>query len=226
MQGESPRVSPVKCVFGGTFPSASHPQSMCTQASAHTTWTKAQRKTHMGVRIRVDVHPHTYRGTHTDAHACVHSHRDTSPHRRLIPSQGSSQLGHLHFPVTATSIPAQPPNPHGLDPAPAPVCPQLQLPWPSCILSRANPFVDSHCLHPSSSAPVKPAVSSGLLHPISYTLLAPCSVAQLVGGLCLEPCPLLLSDARAPLRTLWCCSNPSPTSTTAPSTVAVFLQPR
>ena len=115
----------------------------------------------------------THRGTHTDALTCVRSHRDTSPHRRLIPSQGSSQLGHLHFPVTATSIPAQPPNPHGLDPAPAPVCPQLQLPWPSCILSRANPFVDSHCLHPSSSAPVKPAVSSGLLHPISYTLLAP-----------------------------------------------------
>ena len=59
-----------------------------------------------------------------------------------------------------------------------------------------------------SSAPVKLAVSSGLLHPISYTLLAPCSVAWLaypwlVGGRCLESCPLLLSDARAPIRTLW-----------------------
>ena len=128
MQGESPRVSPVKSVFGGTFPSASHPQSMCPQASAHTTWTKAQRKTHVGVRIHVDIHSHTYRGTHTDAHSCVRSHRDTSPRRRLIPSQGSSQLGHLHFPATATSIPAQPPQP----------------PWPG---SRPSP-----CVSPAPTA--------------------------------------------------------------------------
>ena len=109
MQGESPQVNPVKSIFGGSFPSASHPQSMCTRASAHSTWAKAQRKTAMGVYV--DVHPYTYRGIHMDAHTFVCSHRDTAPGRRLILSQGSSQLGQLHFPVTAASIPAQPPPP-------------------------------------------------------------------------------------------------------------------
>lgn len=204
MQGESPQVNPVKSIFGGSFPSASHPQSMCTCASAHSTWAKAQRKTAMGVRIHVDVHPHTYRGIHTDVHECVCSHRDTAPCWRLIPSQGSSQLGQLHFQLQQQASQHSPHHPPWPGSRPSPVCPQRQLPWPSCILSRANPFVDSHCLHLSSSAPVKLAVSSGLLHPISYTLLAPCLLAYLwlVGGLCLEPCPLLLSEAHAPLRIL------------------------
>ena len=152
MQEESPQVNPVMSIFGGTFPSPSQPQSMCTCSC-----------------------------------------------RRLIPSQGSSQLGHLHFPVAATRIPAQPPqSPMGW------ILPQpLQVP--------SSNFPGPHAFSPDRIplwTPIAFTLAPQLLRPISYTLLGPCSVASLAypwlaRALCLEPCPLLLSDARAPLRTLW-----------------------
>lgn len=148
------------------------PQSVCTHASAHTTWTKAQMKTHVGGHIHVDVYPHTYRGICMDAHACVCMHRDTHTREiHLIPSQGSSQVGHPFLPIYSNKDPSAVPTiPSGLDPAPAPAPSQhLQLPWPSCILSRVGPSVDSHGPHLISSAPVKTAMTSGLPHLISYT---------------------------------------------------------
>lgn len=203
MQGKSPQVNPVKSIFGGSFPSASHPQSMCTRASAHSTWAKAQRKTAMGVYMWMytltHIEAYTWMRTHLCAVTEIQPHAGDSSYPRAPPSWDSS-TSQLQQQASQHS-PHHPPWPGS---RPSPVCPQLQLPWPSCILSRANPFVDSHFFHPSSSVPVTLAVSSGLLHPISYTLLAPCLLAYpwLVRGLCLEPCPLLLSDAHAPLRIL------------------------
>lgn len=147
-----PQVNPVMSIFGGTFPSASQPQSMCTCSC-----------------------------------------------KRLIPSLGSSQLGHLHFPVAATSIPAQPPqSPMGWIPPQPLQVPSSNFPGPHAFSPERTPLW----------TPIAFTLAPQLLHPISYALLAPCSVASLAypwlaRGLCLEPCPLLLSDAPAPLRTLW-----------------------
>lgn len=180
------------------------------KACAHVLVLTAHGQRHKGRQPWGFAYMWMYTLTHMKAYTrmceCVCSHRNTAPCWRLI-HPGLLPAGTAPLPVTAASIPAQPPPPAmaWIPPQPC-VSPSVY----NCALAlmhslQANPFVDSHCLHLSSSAPVEAYSSYNLLHtpfPTPSLHLALLAYLWLVGGLCLEPCPLLLSEAHAPLRIL------------------------
>ena len=140
MQGESPRVSPVKYVFGRTFPSASHPQ-----ACAHRPVLTPHGQRHKGRHTWGFAYVWMYTLTRIEAHTrmrtrvCtvteIHPHTGDSSHPRAPPSWDIStsqlqQQASQHSPPTPMAwIPPQPlcvpssncPGPHAFSPERTPL---------------------------------------------------------------------------------------------------------
>ena len=202
------------------------PQSVCTHASAHTTWTKAQMKTHVGGHIHVEVYPHTYRGTCVCVHAQRHTHTGDPSHPvpgflpggtsfpSQLQQQGSQCSPHHPLwpgprpsPCTSSATPVSLALMHSLQSGP--LC---GFPWPSPhLLSSCEDCHDlwppaPHFLHTLLEAaqwphwPLYGCLRTCVWNPVTSSLVMPMLPSGVRLGLLLHPdsCPVSSSCGHLP----------------------------